>query len=234
MAGIISGENNYSGGINFGNSGINPGNGVSSSLNFDLPLATIAQFQQQALTFSANNSARNSAFFTQTQNNADAAVARTENNYFQFANSGMNAITGLASFNIKTISDMNALTQEHATERTRMATKKKSGCFITTAACESRNMADDCHVLQTLRHFRDTFMSSDAESRAMVAEYYDVAPAIVDKIKRDYPESWNHIFGMLFDKFIIPAVAAIEAGDNEKALQLYVALFVVAKTAAGG
>lgn len=233
MAGILSGENNYSGGINFGINGVNPGSGVASSLNFDLPLATVAQFQNNAFAFAANNTARSQGFYQQTQLNADRAVAKTENQFFQFATSGLNSLTGLASVNIASIERMNQLTQEAATERTRLATKRKGGCFITTAACESRAMADDCHVLQTLRHFRDTFMKSDSDGRAMVAEYYEVAPYIVEKIKRDYPDSWAKIFGSLFDKFILPAVEAIENGDNEKALRLYVALFVVAKTAAG-
>lgn len=233
MAGIISSENNYSGGINFGISGVNPGSGVSSSLNFDLPLASIAQFQSRAFDFASQNTARSQGFYGQTQINADRAVAKTENQYFQFTKSGLDNVTGLASVNIASIERMHTLAQEHATERTRLATKKKKGCFITTAACESRNMADDCHVLQTLRHFRDTFMQSEHSGRELVAEYYEVAPGIVEKIKADYPDNWAHIFGMLFDKFILPAVDAIESGDNEKALQLYVALFVVAKTAAG-
>ena len=127
---------------------------------------------------------------------------------------------------------VNATSQAQASYRVKKSMKR--GCFITTAACEVMGKSDDCPELETLRHFRDVYMLADDDGKSMVQEYYEIAPAIIEKIKTDYPEGWKQIFESLFHRFITPAVQAIESGDNVKALQLYVCLYVVAKTAAWG
>ena len=55
----------------------------------------------------------------------------------------------------------------------------KKGCFITTAACELRGLPDDCHELRVLRRFRDDVLVTSREGRALVEEYYRVAPRLV-------------------------------------------------------
>jgi hypothetical protein len=60
--------------------------------------------------------------------------------------------------------------------------RKKSGCFITTAVCEFKGLPDDCLELRTLRAFRDQHLLSSAAGRALVAQYYAIAPAIAERL----------------------------------------------------
>lgn len=101
----------------------------------------------------------------------------------------------------------------------KQASSGGGGCFITTAVCENLGLADDCEVLQKLRSFRDGFMQSSPNHKALVALYYTVAPAIVARIKAraDSREFLNWLYG----RFIVPACAAIDKGDNVDAFNLY-------------
>jgi hypothetical protein len=54
------------------------------------------------------------------------------------------------------------------------------GCFLTTACCEYKGLPDDCEELETLRHFRDTYVPHE-----LVEAYYQKAPFIVKKVKND-------------------------------------------------
>ena len=56
---------------------------------------------------------------------------------------------------------------------------RKGFCFITSAVCETRNRPDDCAELMTLRAFRDGYMQEDPHRRALVEQYYAIAPIIV-------------------------------------------------------
>lgn len=57
-----------------------------------------------------------------------------------------------------------------------------SGCFLTSACVKYLGKADDCDELTALRSFRDGYMRKTAEGRALVKEYYEVAPKIVEAI----------------------------------------------------
>ena len=57
-----------------------------------------------------------------------------------------------------------------------------TGCFLTTACCQYKGLPDDCYELQTMRSFRDNVLMITDEGRCLVAEYYKVAPKIVEKI----------------------------------------------------
>jgi hypothetical protein len=93
------------------------------------------------------------------------------------------------------------------------------GCFITEACAESLGLADDCYELTTLRNFRDTYMSTNAES--LIDEYYDTAPKVVAFIKRQGKSKSKLIFTELYENYVLPSVKAIETGDFKKALELY-------------
>jgi hypothetical protein len=54
-----------------------------------------------------------------------------------------------------------------------------SGCFLTTACVSHAGLTDDCHELTVLRRFRDTYVQSFPHGRALIAEYYASAPALV-------------------------------------------------------
>ena len=92
------------------------------------------------------------------------------------------------------------------------------GCFLTTAVAERRGEADDGPVLTTLRSFRDGYMAETAERRALVEEYYAIAPAIAAAIPADHAE-WDWIAAR-----IDTAVAAISEGDENEAFRIYVAM----------
>ncbi len=73
--------------------------------------------------------------------------------------------------------------------------KKKSGCFLTTAACHHNGLPDDCRELQVLRRFRDEVLMSTTEGRAMVTHYYRVAPAIAEELSavEDLDYVWSTV-----------------------------------------
>ena len=101
-------------------------------------------------------------------------------------------------------------------------------CFITTAVCESSGKPDDCEELKILRKFRDEFMLADEERKKLVAEYYEIAPEIVRKIKT--LENAGEIFSEILDRFIITCVMYIEKGCNQCALNHYVRMIETCKT----
>jgi hypothetical protein len=95
-------------------------------------------------------------------------------------------------------------------------------CFITTAACEAMGLADDCDELQTLRRYRDQFMMTTELGRREVAEYYRIAPEFLTQIY-----ACDDAAGVLRDIYfssIRPAVAAIHAGQTDRAYGIYVAM----------
>jgi len=96
------------------------------------------------------------------------------------------------------------------------------GCFITTAVCRGHNLPDDCEELQVLRRFRDEHMQESAEGRALVQEYYDIAPKLVSKIN-SRPNS-SAVYSFIRKAYIDPAVNAAKSGQNADAQQIYTEL----------
>ena len=91
-------------------------------------------------------------------------------------------------------------------------------CFITTACVEAKGLPDDCYELTTLRAFRDEYMSTLPYGQALIAEYYRIAPQIIERIKQQ-PESAEILKG-LYSR-IAESVEFIRMGENEKAMQTY-------------
>ncbi len=93
------------------------------------------------------------------------------------------------------------------------------GCFLTEAVAGARGIeADDGPTLTALRSFRDGYMQQTPERRALVARYYEIAPRIVAAIPRAHAD-WTWI-GDRVDE----AVAAIRAGEKDRAFAIYVAM----------
>lgn len=97
-----------------------------------------------------------------------------------------------------------------------------SGCFITAATCSHTSETVDSGYLCDVRHFRDTYMQKTADRRALVEEYYRIAPAIVDSINEqaDPASEYRRIRTEYLDK----AVEFIRCSEEEKAKQMYVAM----------
>ena len=92
-------------------------------------------------------------------------------------------------------------------------------CFLTSACVEAKGMADDCHELTVLRHFRESYLRSLPEGRRGIAEYYIVAPKIVEEIKKRTDAI--AVFDSIYEKLVKPCVDMIERGENENAHTLY-------------
>ncbi|MCD2491296.1 hypothetical protein LQE92_01470 [Lacrimispora sp. NSJ-141] len=98
--------------------------------------------------------------------------------------------------------------------------RKGKMCFITTAVCESFGKPDDCQELQSLRKFRDTYMMKSEDGRALVEEYYEVAPAIVTCM--DMEEDRAGIYRSVWSTYLEPCLQDIAAGREEACEERYV------------
>ena len=93
------------------------------------------------------------------------------------------------------------------------------GCFLTEAVVGAKGIeADDGPTLTALRSFRDGYMQQTPERRALVARYYEIAPRIAAAIPRGHGD-WAWIGAQ-----VVEAVAAIRAGENDRAFAIYVAM----------
>ena len=92
-------------------------------------------------------------------------------------------------------------------------------CYITTAVCESQNKADDCYELKLLRSYRDSYLMSSEEGKAVVEEYYDVAPTIVNHINKR--ENASEIYTEIYDRYICPCIRLLEQGKKEECREVY-------------
>lgn len=93
------------------------------------------------------------------------------------------------------------------------------GCYLTSACVAARGLPDHCEELQTLRSFRDGYLSEQPGGREEIARYYTLAPGIVYSINQraDATSVWSRIY----EEMIAPCVEMISAGQNEQAHQLY-------------
>ena len=97
-------------------------------------------------------------------------------------------------------------------------TSSDGPCFITTACVEVAGLPDNCIELETMRFFRDEYLSKNKEKRKMIQEYYEIAPHIVEAINKD--ERKEEIYAWIWKK-IKYIVNLIESGDSEEAVKSY-------------
>jgi len=100
--------------------------------------------------------------------------------------------------------------------------KQKGNCFITTAAARSLGLGDDCHELNVLRAFRDSYMRAHPARWQQVKLYYSIAPSIVRQIESSADSA--SIWRALWCDHIQPAVTVIERGEPEDAHERYAAM----------
>lgn len=94
-------------------------------------------------------------------------------------------------------------------------------CFLTTACIQARDLPDDCAELTVLRGFRDGYLSENTERKSMVAEYYEIAPEIVEAIQST-PDSGSE-FESIYDTISF-CVRLIRGEQFEQALEAYRAM----------
>ncbi len=95
--------------------------------------------------------------------------------------------------------------------------KKKSGCFLSTAACQFKGLPDDCKELETLRSFRDDYLLKTDRGAELVEHYYSVAPAIAAQLTDS--SELEHVW-----EVVCLCVEEIEAGNYDQATNEYAIL----------
>lgn len=98
----------------------------------------------------------------------------------------------------------------------------KGGCFLTTACVEYAGYDDSCYQLEILRKFRDNYLKQLPNGGELVAEYYKLAPKIIEAINES-TEKEVILTDML--EQINEAVSAIKKNENHKALNIYSDMF---------
>lgn len=91
-------------------------------------------------------------------------------------------------------------------------------CFITTACVRFHGLPDDCYELTTLRAFRDSYLKSTGEGKRLVAEYYERAPLLVERLRAI--ENHGTLYAEVFRRIRL-ACELIEAGQNARAREEY-------------
>ena len=80
-------------------------------------------------------------------------------------------------------------------------------------------LPDDCRELTVLRNFRDHWLKEQATGPAEIAEYYEIAPQIVERIQRS--EARMELLKGIYNEMITPCVDDIQAGNYETAHERY-------------
>ena len=94
-----------------------------------------------------------------------------------------------------------------------------SSCYLTSACVYAKGLPDDCHELETLRRFRDTWLKKQPGGQELVKRYYAIAPKIVGTIN-DNPDR-KGIWEEIYEKMVLPCVKLIEEGKNTETVELY-------------
>jgi TPR repeat protein len=133
---------------------------------------------------------------------------------------------GNASEASKVLNDINTLTSDNTSVKVIIdgeimsdPGENKSGCFITTAVCDSLKKPDDCEELTILRSYRDNWLRKQSDGDELVQEYYRIAPVIVENIDKE-PNSSTIYLDILHDS-IEPCIEDIKNGNNEQCKERY-------------
>lgn len=89
-----------------------------------------------------------------------------------------------------------------------------------TAVCDSFGKADDCYELTAFRNFRDKWLALQEDGKNLIAEYYDVAPKIVEKINS--LSNSAEIYKNIWQDYLSKCLKSIEVGDNLNCKKIYV------------
>ncbi len=93
-------------------------------------------------------------------------------------------------------------------------------CYITSAVCRTQGKKDDCYELTAFRRFRDQVMLASDEGRALVEEYYHLAPAIVTTVRLCWDE--KAVYDKVYRDYLLPCLGLLEAGDEKGCRDKYV------------
>jgi len=94
------------------------------------------------------------------------------------------------------------------------------GCFLTTACVTAQGLPDNCLELETLRAFRDGYVARQPGGKALIKEYYRIAPGIVAAIEARSAQP-GKVFADLYRDDIRTVLQLIDHGKDEAALRHY-------------
>ena len=97
--------------------------------------------------------------------------------------------------------------------------RKHGFCFVTTAVCEAEGKPDDCQELTAFRAFRDGWLAQSEEGRALIREYYDIAPAIVAAMR--YGDNESQVCARIRRDWLNPCFRALQTGQNAACQKIY-------------
>ena len=93
-------------------------------------------------------------------------------------------------------------------------------CFITTAVCLTMGKPDNCEELTLMRRFRDEWLRDQPDGAALIEDYYQTAPAIVEKINQQ--PNRKAIYQEIYQKHILPCVESVKAKRFADSKRIYV------------
>jgi hypothetical protein len=99
---------------------------------------------------------------------------------------------------------------------------QKDGCFLTTASTQYAGLSDNCDELQILRKFRDEYVSQLPNGLAIITQYYNESPKIVEALSQS---STSAIEYKEIVENISSIITLIHEGNNLEALSAYSYLF---------
>ena len=111
------------------------------------------------------------------------------------------------------------LLQEINLQKNNLQKNNKRHCYITTAVCGSLHKPDDCYELTLFRAFRDGWLQAQPDGDALIAEYYEIAPSIVQAI--DALPNAKEIYRTIWDKHLAPCLAMLEAKNMRGCKEAY-------------
>lgn len=221
----ITSDNIYAGGLTFDSASFSAGsyNGAApgGGLHFDLPLATVAAFNGQAMNFTQQNITGTQSFLSGIINNTQGMVQNTGVGVMSSLSNILGSVLNVNQNELNALIGINSL--NNATNLSIAQSGNSGGggggCYITTAICQSLNKPDNCEELEMMRNFRDNYMRRDPELTKLVDEYYLVAPKLVAMLNEN-PDK-REVYSFLKDFYLTPAIDLIKGGNNIRAVALY-------------
>ncbi|ODA66536.1 hypothetical protein A7A08_02660 [Methyloligella halotolerans] len=84
--------------------------------------------------------------------------------------------------------------------------EQPQACFFTTACCGVLGLPDDCFELAALRRYRDEVLARTPEGRHAIAEYYRVAPVMLEALRG--PARTRTLIKIYWQSILPSAIAA--------------------------
>jgi hypothetical protein len=108
---------------------------------------------------------------------------------------------------------------EKTTKKLSYHVAHQQGCYLTTACTVSKDLADDCYELTTLRRFRDNFMLKTIDGQKSIKSYYHKAPNLVNRINSC--KNSKEIYDYIYDNLVTKSIDLIEKNKLEEAFNHY-------------